>query len=148
MLREQYYIDLLKPEYNILSTAGNSSGYKHTEDTLRKFKLRKVSDKMRTNLAKAASERILSKEARVKISIAWTGVKVSDETKAKLSFIGANIRGVSVNITNIVTGEVKEYSTLTLAGLALGVSRTAVKKAMDSDRIIKKIYRIKRINKK
>jgi group I intron endonuclease len=29
--REQYYIDLLKPEYNILKVAGSSWGYKHTE---------------------------------------------------------------------------------------------------------------------
>lgn len=27
--REQYYIDLLNPEYNILKTAGSSFGYKH-----------------------------------------------------------------------------------------------------------------------
>jgi hypothetical protein len=31
--REQYYIDLLKPRYNILSTAGSSLGYNHTEGT-------------------------------------------------------------------------------------------------------------------
>lgn len=32
--REQYYIDALKPEYNILSTAGSSLGYKHSEESL------------------------------------------------------------------------------------------------------------------
>lgn len=31
--REQYYIDLLKPEYNILKTAGSSLGFKHSEAT-------------------------------------------------------------------------------------------------------------------
>jgi hypothetical protein len=30
--REQFYIDSLEPEYNILKTAGSSLGYKHTED--------------------------------------------------------------------------------------------------------------------
>ena len=34
--REQYYIDLMKPEYNILKLAGSSLGYKHTEETLKK----------------------------------------------------------------------------------------------------------------
>jgi hypothetical protein len=29
--REQYYLDLLKPEYNILEKAGNSLGYKHSD---------------------------------------------------------------------------------------------------------------------
>jgi GIY-YIG catalytic domain/Cytochrome C oxidase subunit II, transmembrane domain/NUMOD1 domain len=32
-LREQYYIDLLKPQYNLLKTAGSSTGYKHTEES-------------------------------------------------------------------------------------------------------------------
>jgi len=31
--REQYYLDLLKPEYNILKIAGSSLGYKHTRKT-------------------------------------------------------------------------------------------------------------------
>lgn len=35
--REQYYIDLLKPEYNILKIAGSSLGYKHTEENLAKM---------------------------------------------------------------------------------------------------------------
>ena len=34
--REQYYIDLLKPWYNILQFAGNVSGLKHTPETIQK----------------------------------------------------------------------------------------------------------------
>lgn len=29
--REQYYMDLLKPEYNTLKTAGSSIGFKYSE---------------------------------------------------------------------------------------------------------------------
>lgn len=36
--REQYYMDLLKPEYNILKTAGSSLGFKHSEETIAKLK--------------------------------------------------------------------------------------------------------------
>ena len=32
------YIDLHRPEYNILNTAGSSLGFKHSEDTIAKFK--------------------------------------------------------------------------------------------------------------
>src|ERR1700712_3130180 len=32
--REQHYISLLEPEYNILKTAGSLLGYKHTKETL------------------------------------------------------------------------------------------------------------------
>lgn len=31
--REQYYLDLLKPEYYILKVAGNSLGFQHSDDT-------------------------------------------------------------------------------------------------------------------
>jgi group I intron endonuclease len=34
--REQYYLDSLNPEYNILKKAGSSLGYKHTEESIAK----------------------------------------------------------------------------------------------------------------
>jgi group I intron endonuclease len=39
--REQYYLNLLEPEYNILTQAGSLLGFKHTEETKAKFKNRK-----------------------------------------------------------------------------------------------------------
>jgi group I intron endonuclease len=42
LLREQYYLDLLKPKYNILTVAGSSLGYKHTEEAITKFKARRA----------------------------------------------------------------------------------------------------------
>jgi len=36
--KEQFYFDLLKPEYNILEKAGSSLGFKHTDDTLNTFR--------------------------------------------------------------------------------------------------------------
>lgn len=44
--REQYYINLYKPEYNILQKAGNSLGYKHTESNKLKISLSKKGKKM------------------------------------------------------------------------------------------------------
>jgi len=37
ILREQFYFDLLKPEYNILQQAGSSLGFKHSDETLEFF---------------------------------------------------------------------------------------------------------------
>jgi group I intron endonuclease len=145
--REQYYLDLLNPEYNQLKVAGSSFGYKHTPDTMEKFKTRVFSDETLTNLAKAAAGRVLSKETRVKISTAKKGIKLSDQTRTKLSVIATAKWGVSVEVTNIISGETILYPTLTLAALALGVSRTAVKKAMDYAKVLKKTYVIK-LNKK
>lgn len=38
--REQHYLDLLKPYYNMLKIAGSSFGYKHTDETILKLKNR------------------------------------------------------------------------------------------------------------
>ena len=148
LLREQYYLNLLKPEYNILKIAGSSFGYKHTAETLEKFKSRKFSNETLANLTEAAKGRVLSKEIRAKISATRKGIKFSDETRAKLSAIGAAKKGVAVEVINIISCEIKQYATLTLAALALGVSRTAVKKAMDLGKVLKKTYVIKLNDKK
>ena len=60
---------------------------------------------------------------------------MSMETRAKLSAITAAKHGVAVEVTNIKTGEIVQYSTMTAAGVALGVSRTAIKKVIQSGKI-------------
>jgi group I intron endonuclease len=54
--REQYYLDLLKPEYNILSVASSSLGKRHSEETKSKI----------SNTLKGKS---LSEETKVKMSV-------------------------------------------------------------------------------
>lgn len=55
--REQHYLDLLKPEYNILKIAGSPLGYKHTEQSLAKIRNRKLSKThLETVLARINSE--------------------------------------------------------------------------------------------
>jgi hypothetical protein len=61
LTREQYYLDLLKPEYNILKKAGSSLGFKHTDKT----------------------RALMSNSAKNKKA-------VSEETKAKLRDIAQN----------------------------------------------------------
>ena len=43
--REQYYINLLKPEYNILKIAGSKLGSKHSEETKEKISLSLIGNK-------------------------------------------------------------------------------------------------------
>ena len=37
--KEQYYMDTLKPEYNIMKQAGSVLGLKHTKDTIKSIRL-------------------------------------------------------------------------------------------------------------
>lgn len=38
LIREQYYMDICKSEYNILKVAGSKLGYFHSENTLAKLR--------------------------------------------------------------------------------------------------------------
>jgi len=147
ILKEQEYIDLLKPEYNINPTAGSSLGYKHSASTLDKLRNRDYSflhnEDTRLKLSAAATGRILSSEAKAKISIARSGTKLSIETRTKLSAAAAEIRGVAVLVTNLETGDIVEYSTMTEASVGLNVSRTAIKKVLQSGKILRGKYIIR-----
>ena len=77
--REQHYIDIYKPEYNTLKLAGSSLGYKHTEETLAKFK-----------------ERSHSEETRAQLSKKRVGTKLSEETRAKISALLKGVGGIKV----------------------------------------------------
>jgi group I intron endonuclease len=74
--REQYYIDTLKPFFNICKVAGNTSGVKLSNET--KMKLSKI-----------LTGKIVSAETRLKMSISGKGKnkgkKASDKTRLKLS---------------------------------------------------------------
>jgi len=125
--REQYYFDLLKPEYNILKVAGSTLGFKHSVETLNHMK----------------NHHLLDDEVRKNRVLARLGVKASDETRAKMSAVTTALIGIPVVVKNINTNEETEYVNLTEAGKSLGVSRTAIKKALDLKRVLKKIYTIR-----
>jgi hypothetical protein len=111
--REQYYLDLLKPEYNIVEIAGSTLGYKHTEESLKKMR-----------------EFVLTAEIR--------------ERKALSTENATAARRISIIVENIKTNEILKYVSLTEAASALGVSKAAVSQALLNNRLIKKIYSIKR----
>lgn len=66
--REQYYIDLFNPEYNILKKAGSSLGFTHSEETKAKMK-------------EARKNQIFSEETRAKIRA--NNLNRSEELKEK-----------------------------------------------------------------
>ena len=141
--REQYYLDLLKPEYNILKIAGSRLGYKHREETLELFKKRKLTEEARKNLSIASTGRILTPEIREKLSNKRKGIRLSEETRAKISDAAIKLVGVKLNIINIETNEILSFNSLTNAANYLNVSRTAISKALKTGKNLKKIYVIK-----
>jgi group I intron endonuclease len=83
--REQYYIDLLKPEYNILKVAGSSLGYKHTEESRSKMggiRSPEHLDKILSNLRKINLEGF-SPEVRARITQGIVNFNIKTKAKGK-----------------------------------------------------------------
>lgn len=85
IIREQYYIDKLKPWFNICQIAGNSYGRIVSEETKKKMQ-------GRIPWNKGVRGTVLSKEIRLKMSESqkgktgfWKGKKLSEITKKKMS---------------------------------------------------------------
>ena len=105
-------------------------GFKHSKDTLAKFATRGVSEETRKNLSLAALGRVLTEEAKSKISSKRKGIQLSDITRKKISLSSAVLRGIKIEVENVNTNEKTEFQTLTDAAKYLGVSRPAIKKAV------------------
>jgi group I intron endonuclease len=83
--REQHYMDLLKPEYNILSKAGSSLGHKHNEETNAKMRGKNHPMFGRTGKNHPMFGYKHSDITRAAISARLLGSLKSEETKAKLA---------------------------------------------------------------
>jgi group I intron endonuclease len=146
--REQHYLDLLKPEYNILGTAGSPLGFLHSVESIAKMSEAKKGNKNR--LGKNHSEL-----AKGKMSAAHIGKILSDKTKAKLSEIkkGENnplfgkthseetknkmseALGTAIKVLDLETNETSTFSSITKAAKSIGVDHGLL------------TYRFKKINK-
>jgi group I intron endonuclease len=111
LTREQFYLDSLKPSYNILKVAGSSLGYTHTEASLLKISKRTVSD---ATLAKMKTR------------------TQTNETKDKIR----KSLGIPVQITNVHTKEIAIYPSKLEAGLAIGVSDQTIGRYIRSEKLL------------
>lgn len=113
--REQFYIDALKPEYNILKIAGSSLGHKHTEETLAKFKERKFSpdqlEKLRARLIKLNKNQSEEQKLRAR------------ERMLKLN----EAKGIKVEVRDLKTNEITVYNSLRQAAEALNTDLKALR---------------------
>lgn len=89
--REQYYINILKPEYNILQIAGSTLGYNHSEeikDQISKSLLGVKKSKIHAQHIKECQKgKTLSEEHKHKLSIAAKNRKINGH-KTKIEING------------------------------------------------------------
>ena len=111
--REQFYIDNLNPEYNILKTAGSNLGYKHTEPSL---KLMSIASKSRNEL-----EEVIKLKREVML-----GRKLSKDHLENMA--KNNPFRVPIILSNLETGKREEFTSMIQAAQFLGVDMTTVKR--------------------
>lgn len=101
LAREQFWIDNLKPEYNVLLVAGSNLGYHHTDETKQKI----------SNSTKGVKK---SKEHAKHIKEGQQGRIFTEKHKEKLSKAAKNRKGMShhsiISIDGVIYNSLKEAS--------------------------------------
>lgn len=112
---------MLKPKYNILTIAGSSLGYKHTEATIAKFKARRHT-----------LETIAKFKAKV----------FAEETRTKISIK----RGSKVLVYDLSTKSKFEYNSIRKAAEGLSAPNSTIRHCALQNKLYKDRYRISLIN--
>jgi len=142
--REQFFIDKLNPEYNILKFAYSVLGYRHSPENIEKFKSKIISPEHKEILSLTHKNKLVSEETKNKLAVATANYKknnpLTPEALANIKAKTIEREGVSVKVLNTETNELKEFTNQTEAGQFLGVSRQAIYNAIKRNKPIKEIY--------
>jgi len=125
--REQYYLDILNPKYNILKKAGSSLGYKHTKETLLKFK-----------------ERRLSPEALINLKLAKKGIVPSSPLRRTNHLLAT---GHITTVVNNKDNSIKVYDSIRAVSRDIGISHATILNYINTNKWLKDTYLITRKNK-
>ena len=144
--REQYYMDLLKPEYNILKVAGSTLGFKHSEESRKKMKGGIRSPEHLENIIKGTKRYHAERRELLGIRARIDKVK-RPGLRGKLSLAEFNkSRGKKVVFINIETQEEKRFVSIREAARNMNTYRRKIDKHILSGELWGK-YKIKLIEK-
>jgi excinuclease UvrABC nuclease subunit len=115
--REQYYIDLLNPSYNILKLAGSSLGFKHNSNTISQMSVNNTREKH-----------------------PFFGKKHSKESTLLMSLNSPKAQEVTIIDTQ--TNEETKFNSNVNASKFLGVSEWTIRKYKKNMQLYAKRYRI------
>jgi group I intron endonuclease len=104
--REQYYLDLLKPEYNILKIAGSPAGRQYLEET-------------KAKISEALKGKNHSVGHKLKISEALKGFNHTEERKLKITLAHPNC--IKIEVLDLKTNITTIYNSTNEAAKALNL---------------------------
>lgn len=95
VLREQFYMDTLNPQYNIGKFATSSVGIKRSQETIEKHRQKMLGRKLTTEhkekVRLSSLGRKHSPETRLKQRLVKLGKKISEETRARMCKAKSNM---------------------------------------------------------
>ena len=136
IVREQHYLDSLKPEYNILKKAGSSIGFVHSEYTITKFR-------------ETRKNKVYSDKEKARISKLHLYRSSESRQKDRERLIEFNIaKSHPIEIINVFSSQKTFYSSIRQAASELNVAHTSIRRAINGKRLLKATYKISYVNKK
>jgi group I intron endonuclease len=154
--REQYYLDNFDFEYNVLANAKSLAGYKHTAETLAKFKGRqnllgfKHLAETLEMLREINTGKIHTEEAKEVMRDSWAKRKLKSDN-LELDLLNEIIplvqlrndkqmsknkkKGKIVVVTNIATTVATEYKSISEAATVLNLTRVTLRKYIKNKEI-------------
>ena len=133
--REDYYLDVFKPEYNIIAFASNSAGWKHSEDSLVKMR-NNYSLERRQRVGNINKGKTLSEETRKLMSeAAQLRVPMSKESRKKCA---VNMRPVT--ISNLDNSNPIHFVSIKEASVAISCAEKTIRRALNGNGVLKKTY--------
>jgi len=128
---EDFYLKSLLPNYNILTEAGSSFGYKHTEITRVKIKSN-YSQEQRDKIGSLNKGKILSIETIEKIKYkALIRDKLNYSEQAKFNLKKNSKSIILYNLDRTVYGE---YSSIVEAAISLSCSEKTIRRALKTEK--------------
>jgi len=130
---EQFWINTLSPEYNLLKFARNSLGFKHSKESIKKIRVSKLGSKHTLEVRNKMSLDRKGTKAY------WYGKKLKDETKNKLKIIALNRKkdpkpGFSVEVLDTLTGIKTNYTSLRKACESVGTYLSTIKRIQERNK--------------
>ncbi|KAI1982610.1 hypothetical protein LOZ53_000003 (mitochondrion) [Ophidiomyces ophidiicola] len=142
--REQYYLDKLTPEYNVLKQAYSLLGFKHSDETIEKLRLKTLSEEQKEFISQLHTGKKVEEETRLKLSESLKEYHknnpLTSEALENITRKTTEREGVKVTLKNLETDEEYFFDTKTDAGKYLGITRQAIHQGLKRESVLSDKY--------
>jgi group I intron endonuclease len=121
--REQYYLDIYQPQYNILRKAGSLLGFKHSSETIAKFKVRSLTLEQKAKQLEKLKIYNSSQEHKDLLK------RLAIKNKGRARPEGAGVPGVALEVFDTWDNKTSVYPSISECARALGMDISSIRKA-------------------